>query len=312
MLHSPDQTRSQRVLIFTDQTDWHLKRLREALGRRGIVPVVASLRDVVFDFGSRCPVAIPGMSGRLPRAVMVRGIAFGSFEAITMRLGLLHALEEMGVTVWNRAKAIERCVDKSATSLALVRAGLPTPRTLATENRARALDFVGFEVARGNAVVCKPLFGSQGKGLRLVTSIRDLPSGNEVYGAYYLQRFVPATDGRFKDYRVFVSGGRVVAGMMRVGATWITNVHQGAMPEPFTVPPQMERLALAAAAAVGVDFAGVDLIEDTDQRPLILEVNSMPAWRGLQKVADVDVADATVTDWLAASGISAEVVEPVP
>ena len=54
----------------------------------------------------------------------------GTFEAVTMRLGVLHALRELGVPVWNDARAIERCVDKSMTSFLLTRAGIPTPADL--------------------------------------------------------------------------------------------------------------------------------------------------------------------------------------
>lgn len=302
-----------RVVVFTDQVDWHLKRVRTAFQAAGVEPVVTSLRQVAFDIGARQPLAIPGLNGRLPRAVLVRGIAAGSFEAITLRLGVLHALSDAGVVVWNSARAIERCVDKAATSLALVRAGLPTPRTLVTENRGRALDFLAAEIGFGNKVVLKPLFGSQGKGLRLLSRVRDLPDEDTVFGAFYLQRFVPARDGRFKDMRVFVSGGRVVSAMVRIGATWITNVHQGATPEALVVTAPMEAMALAAAAAVRADFAGVDLIEGPDGSLMVLEVNSMPAWRGLQKVAGRDVAAAVVDDLLAAAGIpSARAAEPSP
>ncbi|WP_181706928.1 RimK family alpha-L-glutamate ligase [Chthonobacter rhizosphaerae] len=302
MPRSPDVSPG-RVVVFTDQADWHLKRVRSALHAAGVEPVVSSLRQVVFDVGAREPLAIPGLNGRLPRAVLVRGIAAGSFEAITLRLGVLHALADAGVTVWNGARAIEKCVDKAATSVALVRAGLPTPRTLVTESRGRALDFLAAEIGFGNQVVLKPLFGSQGKGLRLLARIRDLPGEDDVFGVYYLQRFIPARDGRFKDIRAFVSGGRIVAAMVRVGATWITNVHQGATPEPIRLDSASERMALAAAAAVGADFAGVDLIEAPDGGMMVLEVNSMPAWRGLQKVAGCDVAAAVVSDFLAAAGL---------
>jgi tetrahydromethanopterin:alpha-L-glutamate ligase len=306
---SPDDP---AVLIFTDQRDWHLRRLTAALGRRGLTPVVASLSDCAFEIGAPEPIRIPGLGDRLPRAVMVRGISAGSFEAITLRLGILHELEAMGVTVWNPPRAVERCVDKGATSVALVRAGLPTPHSLVTEDRARAIDFASREIAAGGAAVLKPLFGSQGKGLRLLRSVDDLPDRDIVGGVFYIQRYIPSTFAGFRDYRVFVSGGRVVAGMMRVGAGWVTNVHQGATPESWRVGPEAARLALAAARAVGAAFAGVDLIEDGDRGLCVLEVNSMPAWHGLQKVAGCDVADALVGDWLAASGISAREPAAVP
>lgn len=302
MPRSPDP--SDPVVIFTDTADWHLRRLTAALGRRGVTPVVASLSDCAFAVGAGEPVRIPGLAGRRPRAVMVRGIAAGSFEAITMRLGVLHELEAVGVTVWNPPRAVERCCDKGATSVALVRAGLPTPESLVTESEPQARAFADEVLAAGGAVVVKPLFGSQGKGIRRLTDIADFPAREEVSGVWYLQRFVPRPGGRFRDFRVFVSGGRVVAGMIRAGETWLTNVHQGATPEPFVVGPEAARLALTAARAVGAAFAGVDLIEDGDRGLAVLEVNSMPAWHGLQKVAGRDVAAALVDDFLAAAGIA--------
>lgn len=296
------------MVVFSDQADWHQDRLVDALRARGVGPVVAPLSEACFEIGGRAPIAIPGCGGRLPRAAMVRGIAAGSFEAVTMRVGVLQGLEDLGVTVWNGARAIARCVDKAACSLALARAGLPTPRTLVTESRTRALDFLAREIGRGNKVVLKPLFGSQGKGLRLLHLARDLPDRDDVYGVYYLQRFLSPAGRVYQDIRVFVSAGRVVAGMVRRGSSWITNVHQGAIPAPIAVTPAMERLALAAVAAVGADFAGVDLMEDGKGGLVVIEVNSMPAWRGLQSTTAIDMADRLAADWLAAARIDAAVV----
>ncbi|WP_237151551.1 RimK family alpha-L-glutamate ligase [Oryzibacter oryziterrae] len=295
MPHSND---TAPLLIFTDQADWHLRKLKAALTRRGLKPVVASLRDVAFDSALASGLAIPGLDGRLPATVMVRGIAAGSFEAITLRLGVLHELEARGIPVWNPPRAIERCVDKAATTAALVRRGIPTPLTLATENTERARDFVVRECAAGHEVVVKPLFGSQGKGIVRIARLEDLPEPEAVHGAYYLQRYIAPRDGLFRDFRVFVSAGRVVAGMIRASGTWITNVHQGGRPEALAVTAEVERLALAAAAAVGAAFAGVDLIVNSEGAFEVLEVNSMPAWTGLQKVAPCDVADVLVGDWL--------------
>ena len=61
-------------------------------------------------------------------------------------------------------------------------------------------------------------------------------------------------------------------------------------PEAVSTAGELARLAAEAAAAVGCDHAGVDLIEDSDGRPLVLEVNSMPAWQGLQSVTQIDIA----------------------
>ncbi len=98
----------------------------------------------------------------------------------------------------------------------------------------------------------------------------------------------------FRDFRVFVVAGKAVAMMSRRGEDWITNVNRGAVPEQISGRDEGElaRLAVAAADAVGADFAGVDIVPAADGSLLVLEVNSMPAWSGLQSVVAVDIADA--------------------
>ena len=77
----------------------------------------------------------------------------------------------------------------------------------------------------------KPLFGAQGKGLRLIRSADDLPAPTHVAGVYYLQRFEPVEGEGFRDFRLFAIGDRIVATMMRRAPTWITNVKQGGEPD---------------------------------------------------------------------------------
>ena len=209
----------------------------------------------------------------------------------TKRLGVLHALSKLGVVVWNDAPAIERCVDKSMTSFLLARAGVPTPPTWTMESLSDARALVEREAPSG-ALVLKPLFGAQGKGLRLIRRSEDLPGRDEVAGVYYLQRFQSSGTHDFMDYRLFVLRGRVIAAMMRRASTWITNVKQGGQPLAVAPDPQMGRLAIAAAEAVGAAIAGVDVLVAADGAPTVLEVNSMPAWSGLQKVSERNIAEA--------------------
>ena len=244
-----------------------------------------------FDTQSPSGLRLPVLESRLPDAVHVRTFAAGSFEAITKRLGILHALGDLGVVVWNSARAIERCVDKSMTSFLLARAGVPTPRAWTIESAEAARALVEREAPRG-PLVLKPLFGAQGKGLRLIRSPADLPSSEAVAGVYYLQRFVPLASEQFEDYRLFVVRDRVVAAMMRRASTWITNVKQGGRPIAIAPDPKMERLALAAASAVGATIAGVDIMIGMEGAPTVLEINSMPAWSGLQTVSTCNVAEA--------------------
>jgi len=292
-----------RIALVTDDRDWHARMLVRAFAALGARARLVRLDACRFDPAAPGGVSLPGFAAGLPEAVFVRTMAGGSFQAVTLRLGFLHALDALGVRVWNTARAVERCVDKSTTSFLIARAGLPTPPSFACESRAAASAIV---VREGGTFVLKPLFGSQGRGLRLIRGADDLPPSEAVTGVYYLQRFVERGGDGFHDFRLLVSRGRVVAAMMRHSAHWITNVKQGAKPLAAVADAAMKDLALAAARAVGADFAGVDIILDRDGRPSVLEVNSMPAWSGLQRTTPLDIAAALAGDLVAALGAKAE------
>jgi len=290
-----------KVLLVTDTRDWHASRMEEAYAARKSEVVRLDLKACHFSTASPTGLDLPGFPSP-PDFVQVRTMSAGSFEATTKRLGVLHALDRVGVRVVNAPRAIEACVDKSMTSFLIARAGIPTPSTWTLESFEHARALVRRESEHG-PLVLKPLFGAQGKGLRLLRSMDDLPKPEEVSGVYYLQRFEPIDAEDFRDFRVFVVGGNVVAAMMRRAPTWITNVKRGG--EPLAVPRDetLETLALAAAHAVGAEIAGVDIILGREG-PRVLEVNSMPAWSGLQKVAGADIAGAIADHVL--SGIQCE------
>jgi RimK family alpha-L-glutamate ligase len=296
------------VGLVIDRWDWHARGLAAALTALSadIAPIKLPLCG--FDTQSTSRLSIPGFD-RLPDAVIVRTMSGGTFEAVTMRLGILHALRELGVLVWNDARAIERCVDKSMTSFLLARAGISTPATWATESHEAARAIVRREVVHGPFVL-KPLFGSQGKGLRLIHDERELPEPSAVAGAYYLQRFMGVECEGFRDFRLLVSQGRVIAAMARHAPTWITNIKRGGRPIMAVVDADVKDLAVRATAAVGAAFAGVDILYGADGRPTVLEVNSMPAWSGVQKVAPADITAILASDLVAALDRRTERKEP--
>jgi tetrahydromethanopterin:alpha-L-glutamate ligase len=287
-----------RVAIFSEARDWHARRIARHLRAMGGEPRLVHLGKCQFISAAPSGIAIPGFGRRLPDACIVRSVPGGTFEAVTRRLGILHALRELGIVVWNDARVIERCVDKSTTTFLMQRAGIAVPRTWTVERKDRATAIVRRELRRGPLVV-KPLFGSQGRGLRLITGPEQLPEPDEVDGVYYLQRFMGVEgENGFHDFRIFVANGKPVAGMIRRGAGWITNVKQGGTPEPLGRDRQLEELAVRAANAVGADFCGVDLLRGANGETVVLEVNSMPAWSGLQKVSAVDIAEVLARELL--------------
>jgi len=287
------------VGLVVDNMDWHARELTRALTALGSTSTPIGLTACGFATPSATGLAIDGFRAGLPDAILVRSMSGGSFEAVTLRLGILHAARELGVIVWNDACAIERCVDKSMTSFLLARAGIATPSTWVVESREAAAAIVARE-ATDRPLVLKPLFGSQGRGLRLIRTPDDLPESAVVNGVYYLQRFVGAEQDGFRDFRLLVSRGRIIAAMARHSTRWITNVKRGARPVAVVASEEMRELALRAAAAVGAAFAGVDILYDVDSRPTVLEVNSMPAWSGLQKVTPFNIAATLAGDIVAA------------
>jgi RimK family alpha-L-glutamate ligase len=288
------------ILLFCERKKWHGRRVAQALKARGLEPLTVPLGACGLTTATKTGLAIPGLGDRLPKGALVLFVPGGSFEQVTLYLGVLHALRELGVTVWNDARAIERCVDKSTTTFFLQRAGIPTPWTWTGGSRHEALAVAKAKLAEGHKLVQKPLFGAQGEGLRLIERVEDLAPEEEVAGAYYLQEFVAREDGPYCDWRLFVSGGRVVASMIRHGSGWITNIKQGARAEAAIPSQELSDLALRACACVGADFAGVDIMQNREDRFVVLEVNSMPAWQGLQRVTRTRIADAIVAPFLEA------------
>lgn len=284
----------RRVALFGDKRDWHVKQLTAAFEKRGVRVTVLSLRDCGIETGRKPALVLPGFEDRLPDFAFVKSVPGGTFEEVTLRLGVLHALEAEGVKVWNNPRAIERCVDKSMTSYLIAKAGLPTPPTWVVQGREKAIEIV--KNSCGKKLVLKPLFGAQGRGLRLIEKEDDLPNEEEVGEVYYLQIYV-GKSSEWVDYRIFIVKEHVIGAMSRVGASWITNVSQGGTPRPYIPSNQVVEISLNVSYCLGVDYAGVDLIA-VNKNFKILEVNSMPAWSSLQTVTKTVIGDEIVDKML--------------
>jgi ribosomal protein S6--L-glutamate ligase len=225
--------------------------------------------------------------------VLVRMMPPGSLEQVVFRMDALHRVAAAGVPVWNPPRAVEAAVDKFLTLALLEQAGLAVPETWTGQSAIEAL--TAFETLGGDVVV-KPLFGSEGRGLVRVTdreiAWRTFHALERLNAVLYLQRTIRHPG---HDLRAFVIGGRVLGAMRRFAPAgdWRTNASLGGRAESWVLDDYMVKPALAAARAVGAEFAGVDLIEDLEQgRLLVLEVNAVPGWRMLSKVTGIDVAVA--------------------
>lgn len=288
-----------RVPIFTDEAGWQGAQLKLAFGKHGVEAVFVSLQDCVIDLSEQIPqIHIPGFECP-PVAAFVRGVAGGTLPQVITRLNVLHMLSAKGVRIYNDVKAIERTVDKAMTSFLLRMHGVATPQTWVCESRAQAESVRQMAADNHQQLVIKPLFGSQGQGVRKLPIEESLPVPMLQYvdGVYYLQQLIePANVAH--DYRVFVVADQVIAAMRRIGSSWVSNVAAGGRCERVEPNDTMVALAVQAAKAVNIDYCGVDIIQSANGEYCVLEVNSIPAWRGLQGVTDFNIAERLVDDFL--------------
>lgn len=282
-----------RIPIFTDDAGWHGAQLKQAFANRGVEAIFVSLQDCIIDLSAQQPhIQIPHFE-TLPKAAFVRGVTGGTLPQVITRLNILHMLKALGVNIYNDGRAIERTVDKAMTSFLLHQAGIATPPTWVCESRHQAHDII----RQQENLVIKPLFGSQGEGVRLVEEGKlPVPMDAFVDGVFYLQKFI--NTGHHKhDYRVFVVANEAVAAMRRSGEGWLHNVAQGAQCSA-TDEADVFDLAIKAAQAININYCGVDIIRDAEGNLWVLEVNSIPAWRGLQSATSINVAQVLVGDFL--------------
>ena len=281
-----------RVAILSARQGWHTDQLCRALAERGHEGRVVPYEALAAHLGG----AAAGMAAGdedigACGAVLARIIPAGSLEQIVFRVDVLHTLEERGIPVINPPRTIERTVDKLWTTALLEQAGLRVPETVVCERADAAL--AAFR-ALGDVIV-KPLFGSMGLGMLRVTdeemAFRVFRTLETLRGVYYVQRTI---DHAGCDVRAFVVGGRVIGAIERSAPGWKTNLARGGRARAVTLEPERTELALAAARAVGADYAGVDLLPARDGTVYVVEVNGIPGWRGLQEATSLDVAAAIV------------------
>ena len=280
------------VAILSARTGWQTDELCRALDARGHLGCVLPYDGLIARVGGAARGLASERTSLLDAdAVLARIIPSGTLEQIIYRVDALHWIEESGVPVMNSPGAIERCVDKFYTTALLEQAGLPVPETVICERGADAIAAVR---EMGDAIV-KPIFGSLGHGMVRVTNPdiahRVVEPLQQIGSIFYLQRTI---DHGGRDIRAFVVGGRLIGAIERTAPAgdWRTNVSRGGSVRVFELPPDWADLAVRAAATVGADYAGVDLLPSRDGQVFVLEVNGIPGWRGLQEATGLDVAGA--------------------
>ncbi len=205
-------------------------------------------------------------------------------------------LERSGLRLFNSARTVELCDNKALTAEALLASGVPMPKTIVAP-----LTFFGYTKTDfvknacqilGLPIVIKELYGSLGEQVYLAHTLKEAVARVGALGArpFLFQEFIAESFGM--DIRVNVVGGKVIASMKRQGAEgeFRSNIGNGGKGSAVTLTATQEKVALAAAAAVGADFAGVDLLL-AEGGALVCEVNSNPHFTGTLRYLGVNLAD---------------------
>ncbi|MFL6118410.1 lysine biosynthesis protein LysX [Actinophytocola sp.] len=274
------------LAVATTRTRLEERLIFAALERRGVPHVQVDDRTLIHHLGA----------GETPR---YHGV-LNRIMSHTRSVYAARLLEAAGHRVVNPSHVVETCGDKILTSLALTRAGLPTPRTVVAVTPDAAIEAIE---QVGYPAVIKPPVGSWG---RLLSKVNDRDAAetliehkqslrSPIHNVYYIQEYVDKPD---RDIRVIVIGGEPVAAVYRRSEHWITNTARGATTEPCPLTEDVASLAVAAAAAVGGGMLAVDLLERSTGELLVTEVNHTMEFHGLAAVTDVDVADLIVSHTL--------------
>lgn len=252
------------------------KLIFEAFRRRGIEAVPIDDREIIFDLQDN---------------------SFRDFDVILERcinhsraLYALKILNDWGVKTINTYKVADTCGNKLLTTTALIKHGVPTPRTMVAftpDSALRAIEQLGYPA------VLKPAIGSWG---RLLSKVNDRDAaeallehkqilGTYHHSVYYIQEYIPKPG---RDIRSFVVGDETIAAIYRYSPHWITNTARGGKAENCPITPEIDRLSRAAARAVGGGVLAIDLFEG-DDGILVNEVNYTMEFRNSIDVTGVDI-----------------------
>lgn len=223
----------------------------------------------------------------------LRSFGPGSTEQVTRRISLMEHMEVSGIRVINSTYPFRRSRDKYSTQYTLQAAGIPIPKTFTTESLARAYEHTQDMVP----IIFKPILSSMGRG-SMKFDDSDLAYNaykmlDRVYHPIIIQKYIK-NPGR--DIRVFIIGDQCIGAVYKYmqKGQWKSNVAQGGKMVEEEMPPEIIDLGFKANKAMGLDYSGVDILESEDG-PVVLEVNAAPGWQGLKGATGKNVAELVMS-----------------
>ncbi|MER2106338.1 MAG: RimK family alpha-L-glutamate ligase [Solibacillus sp.] len=264
---------------FIDQANL----MAEAVTKFNITPIIKKNNDILVDLSIN-------MTNKPDFVIMFdKDILLGTY------------LQQQGIPVFNDPDVIERCDNKAKQYIALAAAGIKMPKTIVAPKiypnfsiegsgyTERVIDTLGLPL------VLKEAHGSFGMKVYLLHTVEEVQEKvAQLSGVDFIfQEYIASSFGR--DVRVNVVGGKVVAAMYRESKTdFRANITNGGTAYKVELTPTQIELALQAANALGAEYAGVDLLFDEHDEPLVCEVNAAAHIRNIYNVTGVNVGEALV------------------
>jgi ribosomal protein S6--L-glutamate ligase len=208
---------------------------------------------------------------------------------------LVRHFQTMGVFCAVKAEPILQSRNKWTCFQILAQANIPVPKTmLATSNDAEMiLDKIGTP-----PVIIKILQGTHGQGVILAETYQSALSTIETLKAakvrFVVQEFIKESQGA--DLRVIVIDGTVIAAMKRQSkdGDFRSNLHRGGSSLAVQLSHAEENIALRAAKALRLGVCGVDILQ-SQNGPMVLEVNSTPGLEGIETTTGIKISEKIIT-----------------
>ncbi|WP_372641984.1 30S ribosomal protein S6--L-glutamate ligase [Ancylomarina sp.] len=276
------------VILSRNPKLYSTKRLVEAAQEKGHEALVVDHLKCVIELEKKSP------------RLYYNGIYLDDVDAIIPRIGasvtfygtaVVRQFEMMNIFSAVKSQALVNSRDKLRSLQILARSGVGLPKTIFT-NYAKDVDHV-IESVGGAPLVLKLLEGTQGLGVVLAETHNAASSVIEAFNGLkarvIAQQYIKEAGGA--DIRAFVVDGVIVGAMKRQGkdGEFRSNLHRGGSANIIELTDQEELTAIKAAKAMGLGVAGVDMLQ-SENGPLVLEVNSSPGLEGIEAATKKDIA----------------------
>jgi [lysine-biosynthesis-protein LysW]--L-2-aminoadipate ligase len=263
--------------LLYDLIRWEEKAIIDAAKKRGVNVNIVDAKELTLE--------ATGKGSEIADHIIL--------ERCVSHYRNIHAtatLESLGHRVVNSFRSAYISSDKLFGSLALARAGIPTPRTFVSFTEEAALTSLE---KLGYPAVLKPVIGSWGRLTALLKDrdfaeaiLEDREYMYPMYQVYYLQEFVKRPP---RDIRSFVVGDQTVAAIYRLSSSdWRTNTARGGKAEPCPMTPELNELSLRSARAVDGEIVGVDLMESPEGL-VVHEVNNTTEFKNTVPATGIDI-----------------------